>query len=404
MLYNPDGSVYGIATKDVGIGKNGKPTDNFTRGMELHAPVTLLAEGCRGSLSKTVMKKFNLYGEDPQTYGIGLKELWQVPAHKHKPGTIIHTVGWPLWNNYGGTFIYHMNPNIVAIGLVLGLDYENPYTNPYKEFQKFKTHPMIKDLLEGGTCISYGARAINEGGLQAIPKLTFSGGALVGCAAGFVNVPKIKGTHNAMKTGMLAAESAFNYLKSGKSEPANLEDYSQAVKSSWVWEDLYKVRNSRPAFQYGLFPSLAINAIDTYLFRGKAPFTLHMKTPDHQHLKPASQCKQIEYPKPDGKLTFDLMTSVARSGTNHEENQPSHLKVHNMVKAKQITYDVYAGPEGRYCPAGVYEWIDDGNNSKKLQINAQNCLHCKTCDIKDPTQNIDYTVPEGGGGPAYTGM
>jgi electron-transferring-flavoprotein dehydrogenase len=296
---------------------------------------------------------------------------------------------------------------LVLVGLVAGLDYENPYFSPYQEFQRFKTHPFVKDMLSGGTCISYGARAINEGGLQAIPKLTFPGGALIGCSAGFVNVPKIKGIHNAMKTGMMAAENTVKALEdenAGVQSAVDLSPYQTAVKESWVWEDLYKVRNSRPAFKYGLLPALAINAVDTYLFRGKAPFTLHTREPDHTHLKPASQCAKIEYPKPDGKLTFDLMTNVSRSGTNHEENQPAHLKVKDMATAKNITYGVYAGPEGRYCPAGVYEWVDDGNDSKRLQINAQNCLHCKTCDIKDPTQNIYYTVPEGGGGPAYSGM
>eukprot|EP00026_Physarum_polycephalum_P005469 Phypoly_transcript_05503.p1 GENE.Phypoly_transcript_05503~~Phypoly_transcript_05503.p1 ORF type:complete len:583 (+),score=58.08 Phypoly_transcript_05503:104-1852(+) len=407
LLYTPEGAVCGIATKDVGIGKDGQPTSNFARGMELKARATLLAEGCRGSLSKIAMKKFNLTSEDPQSYGIGLKEIWQIPPEKHKSGTIIHTIGWPLWNIYGGSFIYHMDPNLVSIGFVVGLDYENPYFSPYQEFQQFKNHPLIKDMLSGGTCISYGARAINEGGLQSIPKLTFPGGALVGCAAGFVNVPKIKGIHNAMKTGMLAAENVFKALddaNAGVQTPVDLAPYSDAVKESWVWEDLHKVRNSRPAFKYGLFPALAINAVDTYLFRGKAPFTLHTKEPDNKHLKPANQCTPITYPKPDGKLTFDLMTNVSRSGTNHEENQPPHLKVRDMTTAKNITYGVYAGPEGRYCPAGVYEWVDDGNGDKWLQINAQNCLHCKTCDIKDPTQNIDYTVPEGGGGPAYSNM
>jgi len=295
----------------------------------------------------------------------------------------------------------------VCVGLVVGLDYENPYLSPYQELQRFKTHPIIKDTLTGGTCISYGARAINEGGLQAIPKLTFPGGALVGCSAGFVNVPKIKGIHNAMKSGIVAAENVVKVLddtNAGVQTPVDLSSYGTAMKESWVWEDLYKVRNSRPAFKYGLFPALAINAVDTFLFRGKAPFTLHMKEPDYKHLKPASQCTPIDYPKPDGKLTFDLMTNVSRSGTNHEENQPSHLKVKDMTTAKNITYGIYAGPEGRYCPAGVYEWVDDGSGDKRLQINAQNCLHCKTCDIKDPTQNITYTVPEGSGGPAYSNM
>jgi len=401
VLYREDGSVKGIATSDMGIGKNGEPKDNFTRGMELHARVTLLAEGCRGSLSKMVMKRFGLQdGIDPQTYGLGVKELWQVPNDHHHPGLVIHTVGWPLGfgRTYGGSFMYHLNPNLVALGIVVGLDYENPYLSPYRELQKFKHHPLVKEQLDGGTCISYGARAINEGGFQSIPKLTFPGGALIGCSAGFVNVPKIKGTHNAMKSGMLAAESTYEDLVSG-GEVGNLKTYPERLKSSWVWEDLHRVRNIHPSLTWGLLPGMAYSAIDSYLLRGKALWTFHISRPDNEHLKPASSFKPIEYPKPDGKLSFDLLTNLARSGTNHEEDQPPHLKVRDMKKAVEVNKNVFDGPEGRYCPAGVYEWVDG-----KLQVNAQNCLHCKTCDIKDPTQNVDYTVPEGGGGPAYTNM
>eukprot|EP01111_Echinosteliopsis_oligospora_P015648 TRINITY_DN6251_c0_g1_i5.p1 TRINITY_DN6251_c0_g1~~TRINITY_DN6251_c0_g1_i5.p1 ORF type:complete len:604 (+),score=169.93 TRINITY_DN6251_c0_g1_i5:83-1894(+) len=406
LLYEQDGSVAGIATKDLGIGKTGEIKPSFTRGMELRAPITLLAEGCRGSLSKEAVKKYNLQeGKDPQTYGIGVKEIWQVPKDKHKAGQIVHTIGWPLQHDtYGGSFIYHMGEDKIALGFVVGLNYSNPYLNPYREFQRFKHHPFVKEMLEGGTCISYGARAINEGGFQAIPKLTFPGGALVGCAAGFVNVPKIKGTHNAMKTGMLAAESAFAALADPATAQKEMTKYQKSVEESWVWEDMYKVRNARPAFEYGLLPAIAINAVDTFLFRGRAPFTLHVRKPDHEHLKPAAECKKIEYPKPDGVLSFDLLTNLARSGTNHEEDQPAHLKVRDRAKAKAVEHDIYDGPEKRYCPAGVYEWVEDAVEGTRLQINAQNCLHCKTCDIKDPLQNYYYTVPEGGGGPAYNGM
>lgn len=406
LVCNSDGSVKGIATSDVGISKKGEPKNNFARGMELHAKVTLLAEGCRGSLTKTVLKRFNLYGEDPQTYGLGIKELWQIPASQHHAGRIIHTVGWPIgWSQYGGSFIYHMNPDIVAIGFVVGLNYENPFLSPYQEFQRFKHHPIVKNILSGGTCISYGARAINEGGLQSVPNLIFPGGALIGCSAGFVNVPKIKGSHNAMKSGMLAAESAFEALLESKPGAVELRSYPDNLRKSWVWDDLRKVRNIRPALEHGLLPGLAYSALDTYIFRGNAPWTLHVRQPDNVHLKPATSSRPIAYPKPDGKLSFDLMTNLARSGTNHEEDQPPHLKVADFKLARKVNYDVYAGPEGRYCPAGVYEWVDAGSgDGPQLTVNAQNCLHCKTCDIKDPTQNINYTVPEGGGGPAYSNM
>ncbi|GAM20797.1 hypothetical protein SAMD00019534_039720, partial [Acytostelium subglobosum LB1] len=414
VLYDDKGTVKGIATSDMGIGKDGKPTSHFTRGMELRARCTLFAEGCRGSLTKTLIKKFALDKDvQGQTYGLGIKEIWQIKPENHKAGLTLHTIGFPMdLNTYGGGFVYHLENNLMSIGLVVGLDYSNPYLNPYQEFQKMKLHPLIKPMLEGATCVQYGARTINEGGVQSIPELVFPGGALIGCSAGFVNVPKIKGNHNAMKSGMLAAEAVFDELtKEGAAEqetekPLMLSAYPTKLKNSWVWEDLYAVRNYRPMFHWGLLPALALGALEMYIFRGKLPITLKHASRDNETLKPAKDCKKLQYPKPDGVYTFDLMTSVMRSGTNHEENQPAHLKVRNMSVAEKVNRDKYDGPEGRFCPAGVYEWIElEGKeDKKKLQINAQNCLHCKTCDIKDPTQNIDYTVPEGGGGPNYSNM
>ncbi|EGG16061.1 electron transfer flavoprotein-ubiquinone oxidoreductase [Cavenderia fasciculata] len=412
VLYKEDGSVDGIATSDVGIGKDGKPTSHFTRGMELRAPLTLFAEGCRGSLTKTLFSKFDLRDDcDVQTFGLGIKELWQVKPEVFQAGKVVHTLGHPLsTDTYGGSFMYHMEDNLVSIGLVVGLDYENPYLNPYQEFQRMKQHPVFRSVLEGGQCIQYGARTINEGGLQSIPKLIFPGGALIGCTAGFVNVPKIKGNHNAMKTGMLAAEAAFESLiKQKEEEESNkaivLENYPEKLKKSWVWSDLKEVKNIRPSFHWGFLPGLIYSALEMYIFRGNAPWTLSHGKPDHQRTKPASESTKITYPKPDGLVTFDLMTSVSRSGTNHEENQPAHLKVRDYKVAERVNRDIYDGPEGRFCPAGVYEWVEkDGQKDKQLQINAQNCVHCKTCDIKDPTQNIDFTVPEGTGGPQYGSM
>ncbi|KAF2068546.1 hypothetical protein CYY_010128 [Polysphondylium violaceum] len=414
VLYDEKGAVRGIATSDMGVAKDGSLTSNFTRGMELNAKLTLFAEGARGSLTKTLFKKFNLRdGVEPQTFGLGIKELWQIKPEKHNLGLVIHTLGHPLeLETYGGSFIYHLEDNKVALGLVVGLDYKNPYLNPYQEFQKLKNHPLVRDMLEGGNCISYGARTINEGGLQSIPKLVFPGGALIGCTAGFVNVPKIKGNHNAMKTGMLAAESAFEQLVEAQekqdAEPLVVDSYPENLKKSWVWEDLNEVKNIRPAFHWGFIPGMIYGALEMYILRGRAPWTLSHGKPDNERLEPAASSKKITYPKPDGIVTFDLMTSVSRSGTNHEENQPPHLKVRDSDVAKKVNYDVYGKPESRFCPAGVYEWTEpeegDTTTKPKLVVNAQNCLHCKTCDIKDPTQNIDYTVPEGGGGPAYNGM
>uniref|UniRef100_A0A2M3Z244 Electron transfer flavoprotein-ubiquinone oxidoreductase n=1 Tax=Anopheles braziliensis TaxID=58242 RepID=A0A2M3Z244_9DIPT len=413
ILFHEDGSVKGIATGDVGIAKDGSPKDTFARGMELHAKTTIFAEGCRGHLSKQLMQKFGLNAEnDPQTYGIGLKEVWEILPENHHPGLVEHTIGWPLdKNTYGGSFLYHLNEPtpLVAVGFVIGLDYVNPYLSPFQEFQRFKTHPKIRGTFEGGSRIAYGARALNEGGFQSIPKLTFPGGCLVGCGAGFMNVPRVKGSHYAMKSGMLAAESACEAVLSGATqETAGLEpkDYPDRVKESYVWKDLYKVRNSRPSFHtgLGLFGGVAYSGF-SILVGGREPWTLHHGSPDNTRLKPASECKPIEYPKPDGKLTFDLLSSVALTGTNHEGDQPAHLTLRDDTVPVKNNLAIYDGPEARFCPAGVYEFVpnDEGGNMK-LQINAQNCIHCKTCDIKDFTQNINWVVPEGGGGPAYNGM
>ncbi|HEX4571114.1 MAG TPA: electron transfer flavoprotein-ubiquinone oxidoreductase [Dongiaceae bacterium] len=404
VLYDEGGRVKGVATGNMGVGKDGQPTGNFAPGVELHGRLTLFAEGCRGSLTKTLFHRFNLReGVDPQTYGIGIKELWEVAPAKHAPGKIIHTVGWPLSSDvYGGSFLYHIENNQVAVGFVIGLDYANPWLNPFEEFQRFKTHPAIRPVFEGGRRVAYGARAINEGGFQAIPKLTFPGGALIGCAAGFVNVPKIKGSHTAMKTGMLAAEAAFEAL--AQEVPPELTGYSERLKKSWVWAELKKVRNIRPSFHLGMWGGLLGSAIDTYLFRGRAPWTLH-HTPDHSHMMKANEAEPIDYPKPDGVVSFDRLSSVFLSSTNHEENQPPHLTLKDPKVPIDINLALYEAPEQRYCPAGVYEIVRDADGlNPRLQINAQNCVHCKTCDIKDPTQNINWVVPEGAGGPNYPNM
>ncbi len=403
VLYHEDGSVKGVATGDMGITKSGEHGPNYQPGVELHARQTVFAEGCRGSLTKTLFERFDLRRDcDPQTFAIGIKELWEVEPGKHEPGTVIHSIGWPLdGKTYGGSFIYHLEDNQVAVGFVVGLDYENPYLNPYLEFQRFKHHPVIRPTLEGGRRIAYGARALNEGGYQSIPKLTFPGGVLVGDTAGFLNVPKIKGTHTAMKSGMSAAEAVFEALAEADG-PREVTDYTERLKQTWVWRDLYRARNIRPAFTRGRWFGLAYSALDTYLFRGRAPWTFRNHS-DHDRLKPAAQCRPIDYPKPDGVISFDRLTNVAFSNTNHEEDQPVHLVLKEPAVAIDVNLAQYDAPEQRYCPAGVYEIVEDGG-TPKLQINAQNCVHCKTCDIKDPTQNIDWKVPEGGGGPAYSGM
>ena len=408
VLYDDSGRVKGVATGNMGIGKDGQPTGSFTPGVELHGRLTLFAEGCRGSLTKTLVHRFNLRdGIDPQTYGIGIKELWEIDPAKHVQGKIVHTVGWPLTSDvYGGSFLYHLENNQVAVGFVIGLDYSNPWLNPFEEFQRFKTHPAIRPIFEGGRRVAYGARAINEGGFQAIPKLTFPGGALIGCAAGFLNVPKIKGSHTAMKTGMLAAEAAFEGLVAapGDEAPVELASYSDKVKQSWVWAELKKVRNIRPSFHLGMWGGLLGSAIDTYVLRGHAPWTFH-HTPDHTHLMKANEAMTIDYPKPDGVVSFDRLSSVFLSSTNHEENQPPHLTLKDPRVPIEVNLALYEAPEQRYCPAGVYEIVRDAEGlNPRLQINAQNCVHCKTCDIKDPTQNINWVVPEGAGGPNYPNM
>ena len=399
-----DGRVVGIATGDMGVGRDGKPTENFARGMELRASYTLFAEGCRGSLSKQLMQRYNLReGVDPQTYAIGIKEVWEIPAENHRPGLIEHAMGWPLDSStYGGAFLYHFGENLVSYGYVIGLDYRNPWLSPFEEMQRFKTHPDMRNQFEGGRRIAYGARALNEGGLQSIPHLTFPGGALIGCAAGFLNVAKIKGSHTAMKSGMLAAEAVAAAMADGnKPEP---DTYSDLIRYSWVWEELSAVRNIRPGFaKFGRWGGLLNAAIDTYVFRGKAPWTLHQPHPDNESLLDAASAPQIAYPKPDGVLTFDRNSSVFISNTNHEENQPAHLTLRDPAVAIDVNWQRYRSPETRYCPAGVYEIVGAEEGAPKLQINAQNCVHCKTCDIKDPTQNINWVTPEGGGGPVYPG-
>lgn len=406
VLYDDSGAVKGVATGDMGIGKDGQPTGNYTPGVELHARQTIFAEGCRGSLTKTLMARFNLRaGVDPQTYGIGIKELWEIDPAKSRPGLIEHTIGWPLDpKTYGGSFLYHLDNNLVSVGFVVGLDYENPHLSPFEEFQRYKTHPAIRPTFEGGRRIAYGARALSEGGFQSIPKLTFPGGVLVGDTAGFLNVPKIKGNHTAMKSGMVAAEAVFEHLTKGGAGPEATE-YPERLRASWVWDELYTVRNIRPAFRWGLFPALAYGALDTYILKGRAPWTFHHKHADNATLKKAGEAPKIAYPKPDGKVSFDRLSSVFLSNTNHEEDQPAHLTLKDAETPIRVNLALYDAPETRYCPAGVYEIVrNEDNTNPRLQINAQNCVHCKTCDIKDPTQNINWVVPEGGGGPNYPGM
>ena len=404
VLYDGDGAVMGIATGDMGLGRDGRPTANHQPGVELRAKYTLFAEGCRGSLSKTLIERFNLDdGADPQTYGIGIKELWEVDPARHQPGLVIHTVGWPLdGRTYGGSFVYHLEDNQVAVGFIVGLDYENPYLSPFDEMQRFKTHPAMRPLFEGGRRLAYGARALNEGGFQSMPKLTFPGGALIGAAAGFMNVPRIKGSHTAMKSGMAAAEAAFAAVGAGAGD-AGLAAYPEALEKSWVRDELYRARNIRPSFQWGLWGGLAYSAVDTYLLRGRAPWTLHHRE-DHTALKKAGASAKITYPRPDGEITFDKLSSVYLSNTNHEENQPCHLTLKDSETPVQVNLALYDGPEQRFCPAGVYEFLAGEDGASRLQINAANCIHCKVCDIKDPTQNITWVAPEGGGGPNYPNM
>ncbi|KAL2266116.1 hypothetical protein VTJ83DRAFT_5468 [Remersonia thermophila] len=423
VLFGPDGSVRGVATNDLGIGRNGKPKDSFERGMEFHARVTLFGEGCHGSLSKQVIKKFDLRRDSqPQTYGLGIKEVWEVQPEKFRKGEITHSMGWPLpYDTYGGAWMYHFGDNLVSIGQVVALDYPNPWLSPYMEFQKLKQHPLYRSVLEGGRCISYGARTLIEGGFQSIPKVAFPGGALIGDSAGFVNVPKVKGTHNAMKSGMLAAEATWNALKdrprsddeaadaaAAAADPSNtvfLFEYEDALRKSSIWKELHEVRNMRPSFHtpLGVYGGIIYSGLEAFVLRGRAPWTLKHGVPDHAATKRADQCRKIEYPKPDGKLTFDLLTSVSRTGTNHEEDQPVHLQVKDWDRHAAETYPPFKGLESRFCPAGVYEYVEDESKPEgvRFQINAQNCIHCKTCDIKAPNQDINWQVPQGGEGPKY---
>jgi electron-transferring-flavoprotein dehydrogenase len=403
VLYDEGGRVVGVATGDMGIGRDGKPTENYQPGVELRATYTIFAEGCRGSLTKTLFERFNLAeGVDPQTFGIGIKELWEVEAARHKPGLVLHTIGWPLdRKTYGGSFLYHLDDNQVAVGFVVGLDYRNPHLSPFDEMQRFKTHPAIRPTFENGRRVAYGARALAEGGYQSLPRLVFPGGALIGDTAGFLNVPKIKGTHTAMKSALVCAEAVFDALTSEQA-PAVVEAYPEALKKTWLWDELYRVRNVRPAFHAGLWLGIAYSALDTYVLRGRAPWTFKNHA-DHDTLQPADACAKIEYPKPDGVITFDKLSSVFISNTNHAEDQPIHLTLKDPSVPVAINLARYDGPEARYCPAGVYEFVED-DGAKRLQINAPNCVHCKTCDIKDPTQNINWVVPEGGGGPNYPNL
>ena len=409
VLYGEDGSVRGVVTGDMGVARDGSHKDSYTAGMELRGKYTFFAEGVRGSLSKELIRKFKLdEGREPQKFGIGIKELWQVDPAKHRKGLVQHTLGWPLDDKTGGgSFLYHFGDNLVSVGFVVHLNYSNPYLSPFDEFQRFKHHPAIVDTFEGGKRIAYGARAITEGGFQSVPKLTFPGGALVGCSAGFVNVPRIKGSHNAMLTGIMAAEAAFEAVKDGR-QADELTAYTQAYEKSAVYKDLKRVRNVKPLLsRLGTFLGTGFGAIEMWMnnLGIGLPYTLRHKKADHEALKKASQCKPIAYPKPDGKISFDKLSSVFISATNHEEDQPVHLKLKDP--AIPIAYNLpnYDEPAQRYCPAGVYEVIrDDDGSNPRFQINAQNCVHCKTCDIKDPAQNINWTVPEGAGGPNYPNM
>jgi len=405
ILYNDDGSVKGVATGNMGVKRDGEAGSDFQLGMELHGKYTLFAEGSRGHLGKQLMAKYDLNkGKDPQSYGIGIKELWEIDPAKHQPGLVIHTTGWPLDSKtYGGSFLYHLENNQVMVGYVVGLNYDNPYLSPYEEFQRYKTHPEIRGFFEGGKRISYGARAITAGGLQSLPKLVFPGGALIGCDAGFLNMSRIKGSHAAIKSGMLAAEAVFEALGAQRQHD-ELAAYPVAFEKSWLHEELHVARNVKPWLNKGLYLGSLMTGIDQIVFRGKAPWTLHHSHADHEYLKPASQCTPIHYPKPDGKLTFDRLSSVFISNTNHAEDQPIHLTLKNPSVPVDVNLAQYAGPEARYCPAGVYEFVKTDEGADRLQINAQNCVHCKTCDIKDPTQNIVWVTPEGGGGPNYPNM
>ena len=412
VLYTDDGKVRGVATGNMGVGKDGEPGENFQLGMELVGKYTVFAEGSRGHLGKQLIAKFKLdEGRDPQSYGLGIKELWEIDPKRHQPGFVMHTAGWPMDSStYGGAFLYHMDNNQVVLGFITGLDYANPYLSPFEEFQRWKTHPNIRYYFEGqdkglkpAKRIAYGARAITAGGLMSLPKTVFPGGALVGCEAGFLNVSRIKGSHAAIKTGMLAAEAAFDAICAGRQHD-ELCAYPEAFEKSWLHTELNKARNFKAWFKKGLTVATLMNGVEQFALKGHIPWTLRRDKPDHLYLKPAAECKPIDYPKPDGKLTFDRLSSVFISNTNHEEQQPAHLTLKDNSVPVNINLAKYAGPESRYCPAGVYEYVKNPDNSDRLQINAQNCVHCKTCDIKDPGQNIDWVTPQGGEGPIYQGM
>ncbi len=406
VLFNEKGSVRGVATGDMGIGKEGQPTDAFQRGMELHAKYTFFAEGCRGHLGKMLQDRFGLRaGIDPQVYGIGLKELWEIDPGKHQPGLVVHTAGWPLEaNTYGGSFLYHLENNQVAVGFVVGLGYSNPYLSPYEEFQRYKTHPHIRSFFEGGKRIAYGARAITAGGIMSLPKTVFPGGCLIGDDAGYLNASRIKGSHAAIKSGMLAADAAFAAVQAGRIGD-ELASYPEAFRNSWLFEELWRARNFKQWMGKGLYLGTAMVGFEQWLLGGKFPWTLHHRYADHETLAKAADSRPIEYPKPDGKISFDRLSSVFISNTNHEENQPTHLTLRDAGKPISLNLALYDAPEQRYCPAGVYEIVREADGSNpRLQINGQNCVHCKTCDIKDPGQNIHWVVPEGGGGPNYPNM
>ena len=414
ILYDEQGRVRGVATGNMGIGKDGEPTDNFQLGMELRGKYTIFAEGSRGHLGKQLIARYKLdEHSDPQSYAIGIKELWEIDPSRHTPGLVMHTAGWPMdEQTYGGAFLYHAEDNKVYCGYVVGLNYKNPYLSPFEEFQRWKTHPRVKWYFtdDNGNVnakrLSYGARAITAGGILALPKTIFPGGALVGCDAGYLNVSRIKGSHAAIKTGMLAAEAAYEAITGGRQHD-ELTAYPKAFEASWLHTELNKARNFKAWFKKGLTVATVMNGIEQFALKGHIPWTLHRDKPDHAYLKPAAECKPIVYPKPDGKITFDRLSSVFVSNTNHAENQPAHLTLKDASVPVNINLAKYAGPESRYCPAGVYEFVPDtakGGDAQRLQINAQNCVHCKTCDIKDPTQNIVWVTPEGGGGPNYAEM
>jgi electron-transferring-flavoprotein dehydrogenase len=411
VLYNDDGAVNGVATGNLGLGKDGAPTEHFQLGMELHAKYTIFAEGARGQLGLQLIARFQLdAGRDPQSYALGIKELWEIDPARHQPGLALHSAGWPLDSaTYGGSFLYHMANNQVVVGFVVGLDYKNPYLSPFEEFQRFKTHPNIRTYFENGNGevsakrLAYGARAITAGGLLSLPKTVFPGGALVGCDAGYLNASRIKGSHAAIKSGMLAAEAAYDALVAGRRHDA-LSAYPAAFENSWLYTELNKARNFKQWFKQGRTIGTVMTGIEQFVLKGRMPWTLHREQPDHVYLKPAAACAPIHYPKPDGKLTFDRLSSVFISNTNHAENQPVHLTLKDAAVPVAINLAKFAGLESRYCPAGVYEFVRSEDGADRLQINAQNCVHCKTCDIKDPSQNIVWTAPEGGGGPNYAGM